>query len=299
MGRARLAVVLLVALAAGSCRSKIEPPPIVLDATGARQEAWQGGYSITKGDEGLCSDSALGHPEQLTVVRPGESPFQRLNRENAYVVDIRPGAYELQVVGRFETPDGRQGRTLGILALLVDPKGEPAVIPVTDEHESAPSRPQRDGTGDSEQLELVRIDLPRRRLDDGTAGWTLRPAGAVELGGLAAHEAFLDVPAQERAERLVERMAREVVGRADSRDEIRADERYDRHRRLKRPTTFPRIWTWSGNSGSRAAFSGWRRMRPLSRWNVFTVASPAASSSPTSAATTSPLSAVCWRRTTT
>src|SRR6185503_2953033 len=83
---------------------------------------------------------------------------------------------------------------------------------------------------------------------------------------LTAHQALEARAPHERQELLVER----------------AGEGHDfRHQtRLKTPMTLPRIWTWVGKSGSSDSFSGWRRMRPFSRKNRFTVATSAASSSP-------------------
>jgi hypothetical protein len=163
---------------------EIAPPPIVLEAAGTRQEAWQGSYCVTKVDAsgsgtGVCSDASLWHAEQLTVVRPGDgvriglaegafvyghdgctpecppivtafplgcqegavATFEVPEGKSAWVVELEPGAYELQVFGRFTAPDGRSGDTFGLLGLLVDPDGERAVIPVTDDLAVCPFEP--------------------------------------------------------------------------------------------------------------------------------------------------------------
>jgi hypothetical protein len=121
--------------------------------------------------EGVCSDSGVQHPKHLSVVPPGaharvrlaDGAFARhaegcrpdcrptvtvfplgcegkptttfeLPADGRWVIDLEPGAYELQVFGRFEAPGGSSGDTSGVLGLLVDRVASPEVVDATAAH---------------------------------------------------------------------------------------------------------------------------------------------------------------------
>jgi hypothetical protein len=153
---------------------ELRPPPIVLVSEAGRQEAVQGSYCITKvsasGEgEGVCADTGFPHPEQVSLVRPGEevtieivgativdrpegcSPacpsivtvyplgcgpeqavadFELTGAATTWKVDLEAGAYELAVFAYFDAGDEGTGDTSGGLGLRVDPDREAAVKPV-------------------------------------------------------------------------------------------------------------------------------------------------------------------------
>jgi len=139
------------------------PPAIVLVSEAGRQRAAQGSYCVDDPQAGVgqCVDyAAPPGPEQLSVVRPGETvtiafvgssavdgsaSVRRLGcdeelvsvplePETRWEVDLDPGAYELQVFTTFEAGSA-SGDTSGVLGLVVDATAplevRPAGAPVT------------------------------------------------------------------------------------------------------------------------------------------------------------------------
>lgn len=139
------------------------PPAIELVSEAGRQRAAPGSYCVDDPQAGVgeCVDyEAPAGPEQLSVVRPGETvtialvgssavegsaSVRRLGCEEEVVsvplgpetrweVDLEPGAYELQIFTTFEAGTA-SGDTSGVLGLLVDATAplevRPAGPPVT------------------------------------------------------------------------------------------------------------------------------------------------------------------------
>jgi hypothetical protein len=139
------------------------PPAIELVSEAGRQRAAPGSYCVDDPQAGVgeCVDyEAPAGPEQLSVVRPGETvtiafvgssavdgtaSVRRLGCEEELVsvplgpetrweVDLEPGAYELQIFTTFEAGTA-SGDTSGVLGLLVDAGAplevRPAGPPVT------------------------------------------------------------------------------------------------------------------------------------------------------------------------
>lgn len=124
-----------------------EPPRIVLTSAAGAQHAVPGAYCVTGAGTGLCVDTAAPVPKRLSVVRPGEQVVlslpgagvvrgsavvrelgcttDRVSRigldaeETRWLVDLDPGAYQLDVFARFEGED-TSGDVSGALGLLVD-----------------------------------------------------------------------------------------------------------------------------------------------------------------------------------
>jgi len=160
-----------------SSSSTLKPPSIVLESDGGRQKGSPGTYCLTRAreageGEGICVDSAFQHPEELSVVRPGEnitisiagadvvvpdgcspanecaSPvtihplgcgpartearFELSRHSTRWTVDLEPGAYELSVFAYFDDGAGTSGDLAGTVGLLVDPDRAPAVVPVDE-----------------------------------------------------------------------------------------------------------------------------------------------------------------------
>ncbi|HYY33075.1 MAG TPA: hypothetical protein VE693_05755 [Gaiellaceae bacterium] len=148
--------------------SKARPPPIILISQAGKQLATPGSSCVQYTDPdtsqgmGVCSDMAGPlHPDQLSIIHAGEPllvvlggafvtgegtvsvnflgcPEKNL-RELALtngmsethfrLIDLEPGAYQLDVFARFGTNDGRQGDLSGTLGLLIDPDRAPEIIP--------------------------------------------------------------------------------------------------------------------------------------------------------------------------
>lgn len=139
------------------------PPAIELVSEAGRQRAAPGSYCVDDPQAGVgeCVDyEAPAGPEQLSVVRPGETvtialvgssavegsaSVRRLGCEEEVVsvplgpetrweVDLEPGAYELQIFTTFEAGTA-SGDTSGVLGLVVDETAplevRPAGAPVT------------------------------------------------------------------------------------------------------------------------------------------------------------------------
>ena len=115
---------------------------------------------------GVCADSVVQHPKRLVVVRFGDAvtismpdgklvedpegcvpdcpptvkvtplgcpgpeveTFQLETDGATWSVFLPPGAYELQVYGRFEAPDGSSGDTSAVLGILVDPQRKRGIV---------------------------------------------------------------------------------------------------------------------------------------------------------------------------
>jgi hypothetical protein len=124
------------------------------------------------GDEsaGVCTDAMRPYPVELSVVAPGEEIAVRIPHASIvsppscvaecdstvtvrplgcgdqlvatlvlgaagvkWAVDVEPGAYQLDVfVQAFDDGKGTTGDISGSLGLLVDPAGDPAIIPVDE-----------------------------------------------------------------------------------------------------------------------------------------------------------------------
>jgi hypothetical protein len=152
---------------------ELRPPAIVLKSQAGRQRAVQGSYCVSKEEEagagaGLCADYFVQHPEQLTVVGPGEEivvsmpggqlladpedcvpacpptvdvfplgcfdepvATVQVAEDEPWKLELEPGSYELQLFAHFTAPDGRSGYTSVVLGVLVDPMGEPAIVEAT------------------------------------------------------------------------------------------------------------------------------------------------------------------------
>jgi hypothetical protein len=155
----------------------LKPPLIVLESDAGRQKASPGTYCLTRVSEasegeGICVDSAFQHPEELSVVQPGEnvtisivgadvvvpdgcspadecaspvtihplgcgpegsmSRFELSRHSTRWTVDLEPGAYELSVFAYFDGGGGTSGDLAGTVGLLVDPDRKPAVVPVDE-----------------------------------------------------------------------------------------------------------------------------------------------------------------------
>lgn len=139
------------------------PPAIELVSEAGRQRAAPGSYCVDDPQAGVgeCVDyEAPAGPEQLSVVRPGETvtiasvgssavdgtaSVRRLGCEEELVsvplgpetrweVDLEPGAYELQIFTTFQAGTA-SGDTSGVLGLVVDATAplevRPAGPPVT------------------------------------------------------------------------------------------------------------------------------------------------------------------------
>ncbi len=140
-----------------------KPPRIVLVSGAGRQAAVRGSYCVDDPARGVgvCADTAPVTPEELTVVRPGETlaislggaevtsgvitirtlacekrPADELELppgETArFPVDLPPGQYELLVFVTFEATDGRSGDVSGSLGLLVDERAPREIVPLPD-----------------------------------------------------------------------------------------------------------------------------------------------------------------------
>jgi hypothetical protein len=137
--------------------SDLKPPPIVLLSGYGRQEAVQGSYCVDFVDEatgqgsGICSDFAMPtFPDAVTSVAPGdrvefvlpgaafrpdsvvavrplgctEQVMEEIALESGtgkhlWKVDLKHGAYQLDVFARFQADDGRSGDVSGSLGLTV------------------------------------------------------------------------------------------------------------------------------------------------------------------------------------
>jgi hypothetical protein len=139
------------------------PPAIELVSEAGRQRAAPGSYCVDDPQAGVgeCVDyEAPAGPEQLSVVRPGETVTIALmgtsavdgtasvrslgceeelvsvplEPETRWEVDLEPGAYELQIFTTFEAGSAG-GDTSGVLGLVVDAAAplevRPAGPPVT------------------------------------------------------------------------------------------------------------------------------------------------------------------------
>ena len=129
------------------------PPPIILTTKADTQRAAQESYCVTstthdgEGFVGSCAVTVDLPPRRLSVVRRGAVVTisfrgatsitdgsagvrvlgtQRFIRRftlggprTRWRVRLRPGKYEIEVFGRFETADGRSGDTSGSLGLRV------------------------------------------------------------------------------------------------------------------------------------------------------------------------------------
>jgi hypothetical protein len=148
---------------------ELKPPPIVLETEAGRQEAVQGSYCITRVNdegegEGICADAVFPHPDELSVVRPGDTiaitlegadivtaagcsqastcpivtlyalgcgperaigEFELTGSTTTWTVELEPGAYELWAFAYFDDGMGASGDTSGAVGLLVDPKLDP------------------------------------------------------------------------------------------------------------------------------------------------------------------------------
>lgn len=138
-----------------------KPPPIVLESVAGRQTAVRGSYCVDDPGRGVgvCADTARVTPEELSVVRPGETlevslagaevtggsiAIRTLDCEErpagelelrpggrtGFGVDLAPGQYELEVFAAFEADDGRSGDVSGSLGILVDEAHPQEIIPV-------------------------------------------------------------------------------------------------------------------------------------------------------------------------
>jgi hypothetical protein len=155
----------------------LKPPSIVLKSDGGRQKTSPGTYCLSRVSEtgegeGICVDSAFQHPEELSVVHPGEnvtisiagadvivpdgcspadecaspvtihplgcgpersvSRFELSRHSTRWTVDLEPGAYELSVFAYFDDGAGTSGDLAGTVGLLVDPDRKAAVVPVNE-----------------------------------------------------------------------------------------------------------------------------------------------------------------------
>jgi hypothetical protein len=137
--------------------SDLQPPPIVLLSEHGRQQAVRGSYCVDYVDEatgqgsGICSDSAMPtYPDSVTSVAPGdrvtfvlpaaafkpdsvvtvrplgctEHVVEEITLEpgtgkHPWKVDLKHGAYQLDVFARFQADDGRSGDVSGSLGLTV------------------------------------------------------------------------------------------------------------------------------------------------------------------------------------
>jgi hypothetical protein len=161
---------------------ELKPPPIFLESDAGRQEAVQGGYCLTRvnesgAGEGICTDTAFPHPDELSVVRPGDTititlegadivvstgcsqastcpivtiyplgcgpdravaEFELIGSTTAWKVELEPGAYELLVFLYFDDGAGTSGDVSGAVGLLVDREREPAIVPVEEGHAVCP-----------------------------------------------------------------------------------------------------------------------------------------------------------------
>ena len=137
--------------------SDLQPPPIVLLYMSDVQRAVQGSYCVDYVDEatgqgsGICSDSAMPtYPDAVTSVAGGDRVVFALPRavfkadsvvairplgctenavdeialkpgtgKHAWAVDLKHGAYQLDVFARFQADDGRSGDVSGSLGLTV------------------------------------------------------------------------------------------------------------------------------------------------------------------------------------
>jgi hypothetical protein len=140
-----------------------KPPRIVLVSGAGRQAAVRGSYCVDDPARGVgvCADIAPMTPEELSVVRPGETvaislggaevtsggitirtlacekrPADELELppgETArFPLDLPPGQYELLVFVTFEAADGRSGDVSGSLGLLVDERAPQEIVPLPD-----------------------------------------------------------------------------------------------------------------------------------------------------------------------
>ena len=125
-----------------------QPPRIVLTSAAGTQQAVPGAYCVGGAGTGLCVDTIAPVPKRLSVVRSGEEVVialpgagvvkgsavvrelgctgdRRASRvgldaeETSWLVDLEPGAYQLDVFARFEGED-TSGDVSGSLGLLVD-----------------------------------------------------------------------------------------------------------------------------------------------------------------------------------
>lgn len=135
------------------------PPLVVLLSQAGRQVGVQSSYCVTGPSAGTCTDyESIGPPEELTVVRPGESveflvegaqtaagsvsarilwcekeiaSVRLEGPSTAWTVDLKPGMYELELSATFEA-GATSGDTSVALGLLVDPTTPLALIPRPD-----------------------------------------------------------------------------------------------------------------------------------------------------------------------
>jgi hypothetical protein len=138
-------------------------PPIVLVSSAGKQVAVPGSSCVTSVDRssgqthGVCRDSGVVHPKEVTVLPPGASvtivlgnaqidgrasvvvrPLgcERTEIEQVevgggrpWLLDLPPGAYQADVFTRFKADDGSTGDTSGSLGIVIDPNAQPAIEP--------------------------------------------------------------------------------------------------------------------------------------------------------------------------
>jgi hypothetical protein len=135
------------------------PPQVVLLSRAGRQVGVQGSYCVTGPSTGTCADYVeSGPPEELSVVRPGESVELVVETAQAaegsasarvlwceqeiatvpltgpstpWTVDLKPGSYELEVFATFEA-GATSGDTSVSLGLLVERRAPLAIVPRPD-----------------------------------------------------------------------------------------------------------------------------------------------------------------------
>jgi hypothetical protein len=147
--------------------SMLKPPPILLVSRAPKQEANQSSFCVDYVDQasgqgqGVCSDGVPVFPKEISTLHPGDWANLLLagafvNEEGSVVVrplgckdeetlsfdlaagmsethwrvDLKPGAYQLDVFARFGSNDGRGGDVSGTLGLLVGDKEERQTVPV-------------------------------------------------------------------------------------------------------------------------------------------------------------------------
>jgi hypothetical protein len=151
----------------GVDESKVKPPPLMLVSAAGKQTGVPGSSCVQYTDPssgqgvGLCTDMPLVHPDDLSVIHPGERviillagafvtdegsvsvrplgctkqetlafDLARGTSETHWQVELEPGSYELDVFARFRSNDGREGDLNGSLGLLVDADRAHEIVPV-------------------------------------------------------------------------------------------------------------------------------------------------------------------------